>query len=183
MPMFVWACGSVCVGVVVLVALLGTVLSIQAARHERYVTEKGQPVLGWIVQANAALYQPGESNRPAQVLITFDPAVGDPAAVLAGIAARVAALKGEAPRDPVEAEVARLVNDESYRPYERVLLPAAFTGGPEVYSAHVWVNRELLPAGVLDLPYVRCRAVKDDEQSRVVMVGYEPEDRRPARPF
>jgi hypothetical protein len=145
--------------------------------------EKGQPVLGWIVQANNALYEPGETDRPAQILITFDPSVSDPAAVLSEITARVAALKDEDPRDPVKAEVARLINDESYRPYERAQLPAAFTGGPEVFSTHVWVKRSLLPMGVLDLPFVRCRAVKDDETSRVLMVGYEAGDRRPSRPF
>jgi hypothetical protein len=170
--------GSLCVGFVLLVAAVTVSLSLAAARHERYVMAKGRPVLGWVVQAPAALFRPGETNRPAQVLFTFDPAVADPAAVLAGLASRMRDLRDQTPPDAPPAEVARLVHDTTYRPYERFRLPAAFTGGPEVYFGHVYVKRELLPAGVLDVPFLRCRAIPDDEDSRVLMTAYEPGDRR-----
>ena len=170
--------GSLCAGFVLLAAVVTVSLSRAAARHERYVMEKGRPVLGWVVQAPAGLFQPGETSRPGQILFTFDPAVTDPAALLTEVASRMRDLRDQSPPDAPAAEVARLVHDTTYRPYERFRLPDAFTGGPEVYFGHVYVKRELLPGGVLDVPFVRCRAIPDDEDSRVLMVAYEPGDRR-----
>ena len=170
--------GWLCAGFVLLTAAATIAMSLAAARHERYVLAKGRPVLGWVVQAPAALFRPGPTSQPAQILFTFDPTVSDPAALLAEVAARMRDLRNQSPPDAVTAEVARLVKDTTYRPYERFRLPAAFTGGPEVYFGHVYVKRELLPAGVLDVPFARCRAIPDDEDSRVLMVAYEPGDRR-----
>jgi hypothetical protein len=176
------AAGWLCVGLVLLALTLTVVQSRAAARHERYVMEKGRPVLGWIVQAPAALFEPGQTSRPAQILFTFDPAVTDPAALLPELAARLRALRRQPPPEGPSAEVARLVNDQGYRPYERFRLPAAITGGPEVFFAHVYVKRELLPAGVVEVPFVRCRAVPGDDDSRVLMTAYDPGDHRTPRP-
>jgi hypothetical protein len=176
------AAGWLCAGLVLLAVVLTITQSRAAARHERYVMEQGRPVLGWLVQAPSALFEPGESSRPAQILFTFDPAVADPAALLPEVAARLRALRNRPPQDGPAADAARLVNDHGYRPYERSRLPADLTGGPEVFFAHVYVRRELLPAGVLDVPFVRCRAVPDDEDSRVLMTAYEGDDLQARRP-
>jgi hypothetical protein len=170
--------GWLCVGFVLLAVILAGLQSRAATRHERYVMEKGRPVLGWIVQAPAALFVPGQTSRPAQIVFTFDPAVSDPAALLPELAARLRALRDQPPQGGPTAEVRGLVSDHGYRPYERFRLPTALTGGPEVFFAHVYVKRELLPAGVVEVPFVRCRAIPDDEDSRVLMTAYEPGDRR-----
>lgn len=175
MPIFA---GSMCVVFVLVAVVLTVCMSLAAGRHERHVMEKGRPVVGWVVQAPAAIFQPGETDRAAQILLTFDPAVPDPPALLTELAARLRELRDRPPKDGATAEIARLVNDATYRPYERFRLPDALTGGAAVFFAHVYVKRELLPAGVLDLPFVRCRAIPDEEDSRVLMVGYEAEDRR-----
>jgi hypothetical protein len=171
--------GSLCIGFVLLVAVVTVFQSRAATRHERYVRENGRPVLGWVVQAPAALFETSRTNREAQILFTFDPAVTDPAALLAELAAKARALRNQTPTGPADAAVAQLVKDTTYRPYERFRLPTAFTGGPEVFLGQVYVERDLLPAGVLDVPFVRCRAVAEDDDSRVLMAAYEPGDRRP----
>lgn len=174
--------GWMCLGLLILAVVLTVLQSRAAGRHERYVLENGRPVLGWIVQAPAALFQPGETSRPAQILLTFDPAVADPPALLAGVAARLRELRDSPPKDGPTADIARLLNDATYRPYERFRVPAVLTGGPEVFLAHVYVKRELLPAGVVDVQFVRCLAMPDEDDSRVLMAPYEPDDPRPRRP-
>lgn len=176
------AAGWLCVGFVLLAVILALLQSRAATRHERYVMEKGRPMLGWIVQAPAALFQPGDTSRPAQIVFTFDPAVTDPPARLAELAVRLRELRDRPPKDGPTADIARLLNDATYRPYERFRLPDALTGGPEVFFAHVYVKRELLPAGAIEVPFVRCRAIPEDEDSRVLMTAYEPDDRRNRRP-
>lgn len=174
--------GWMCAGLLVLAVVLTLLQSRAAARHERHVLANGRPVLGWIVQAPAALFEPGDGSRPAQIVLTFDPAVADPTVLLAGLAVRLRELRDRPPKDGPTAEIARLLNDATYRPYERHRLPPELTGGPEVYFAHVYVKRELLPAGVLDVPFVRCMALPDEDDSRVLMAPYEPTDPRPRRP-
>jgi hypothetical protein len=93
------------------------------------------------------------------------------------LAERVAALKGKELETAIEAEVAALVNDERYRPNQRLLLPARFTGGKEVYSLHVRIRRQYLPAGKIKHSYVRCCVIADEEKSRPLMLPYEPKDK------
>src|SRR5262249_55200332 len=111
--------GSLCAVFVLVAAVATGALSIGSTPHGRYVMAKGRPVLGWVVQAPAALFRPGPTSQPAQILFTFDPAVTDPAALLAEVASRMRNLRSQAPADAATAEVARLVNDTTYRPYER----------------------------------------------------------------
>jgi hypothetical protein len=169
--MIVWVCGWACLLAVVLLAVMLTASSIGARRHERYVREKGEPVVAWVVQANNVLYQPGDGSRAAQALITFE-TIPDVESYMAELIGRIGKLKDTTPADPTEAEVARLVTDETYKPFGRHELPRTFTGGREVFSVHVWVERELLPAGYLDRPFVRAIAVRDDDDSRVLMAPY-----------
>lgn len=94
-------------------------------------------------------------------------------------------MKGERFADAVRTEVAALVDDEAYRPYSRFLLPKEFTGGREVYSAHVWIARQYLPDGFLTLPFVRACALTGAQKSRplmaVLMMPYDDYDEDPAR--
>ncbi|MBY0456539.1 MAG: hypothetical protein K2V38_04325 [Gemmataceae bacterium] len=145
-------------------------------REWRYYKANATPLVGWIVQANTALYSRGTGDRPVQVLIAFDTKPGKRDKAIAQLATRVAALKGTKPEDPIESVVAELVNDESYKPFQRFLIPAEFSGGREVYSFHVWVERSMLPEQTLQHPYIRCLVMKDKPDMRVVMDEYRPED-------
>jgi hypothetical protein len=176
MPIWGW----VCTGLVVLAVVLLVFSVIADRRQWKYYQEHGERVVGWIVQANTSLYSSGGLDKPAQILVAFDGG-DEPDPALADLATVVAELKGTDPEDDVEAEVARLVNDESYRPFERFRLPLAFTGGREVYSMHIWVKRSLLPGGVLRHPFVRCLVLRDDPKSRPLMDSYRESDEKHQR--
>jgi hypothetical protein len=173
-----WILGLACIGFVGLaVAFLIHLERVEKSRRQ-HVFANGTAVIGWLVQANNALFQPGTSGDPAQVLISFP---GDRAASieeLADLAERVARLKSARPADAVEKQVTRLVRDETYRPTERYLLPREFTGGLEVYSVHIYVERNLLPEGRITTPYFHCVAIPGDE-GVVYMLPYPEEENTP----
>jgi hypothetical protein len=177
MPIWGWVCS----GLVIFAGIALFLLVIWADLHERKMAkryaEDAELVVGWIVQANKVLYYP-ESNleRPAQILVSASARSDPPDPFMADLAKRVAALKGEEPETELEAEVAKLVNDESYREFERFLLPLEFTSGREVYSMHIWVKRSLLPGGALRNPFVRCLVLWDDPATGPRMVAYQPGD-------
>jgi hypothetical protein len=133
--------------------------------RRRRILEEGRPVRAWIVQANGALFQPGAVDLPALVLVSFEP--GSDARVEA-LARRMYGLKTEPSADDDERAVARLVRNEAYRPESRRLLPASFTGGLEVYAAHVLVRRRFLPGRRLSEAFLTCRALPGDK-GEVVM--------------
>src|SRR5262249_37312956 len=150
--------------------------SVRESQERRYYEEHAEPMVGWIVQANPALYDRGAIDRPAQILVAFDGDPAKPDAEIAEMAMRAAGLKQLVPEDPAEAEVSLLVADETYRPFERFKLPKRFTGGRKVYSMHVWVVRALLPDGVLRHPFVRCLVLRDEEKRRPRMMPYKRSD-------
>jgi hypothetical protein len=171
-----WILGGLC-GLLVLggVALLVAAI-IWDKRHRREVMARGEPIVAWIVQANTALFEAGTEDYPAQVLISRDPSADDE--FMAELAERVADLKGQRPDDPVEAEVAELVNDETYRARTKTKVPKQFTGGKVVYSTGLMIERNLLPSGVLDRPYVHCQVLWDDPDSALYMLPYPKKRRR-----
>jgi hypothetical protein len=166
------------VGLVVLAVLFFVWLNIDEKRTRRRYEAEGVPVIGWIVQANDDLYAPGNFDKPAQILVCFDAEANPPDSFMAKLAERVVELKGEDPDRKAEAKVARLVNDETYQPFKRFLLPKEFTGGREVYSMHVWVQRALLPERVLQYVFVRCLVLENDQNSRPLMVEYKKGDKK-----
>jgi hypothetical protein len=178
MPIWGWLCGSACGGLFFLVVLLYAYALLSQRREWRYYKANATPVVGWIVQANSKLYSPEGWDSPAQVLIAFDSEPGELDESVRELAARVASLKDTDPDDPAEAAVAELVTDEGYKPFERFRLPNDFTGGREVYSFHVWVERSMLPDRHLQHPFIRCLVLVDEPKNRVVMDEYKPEDDR-----
>lgn len=173
MPIWGW----VCVGLVVLAVLFFVWVSFQDKQTRKKYEEHGTPVIGWIVQANNDLYERGNFDKPAQILVCFDAEDNPPDEFMAKLAERVAELKGADPDTKAERAVARLVNDESYQPFKRFLLPKSFTDGREVYSMHVWVERAKLPDGVLQYVFVRCLVLADEENTRPLMAEYKKRDK------
>jgi hypothetical protein len=159
-------------GVVVVFAVGCILLDASRRRRRRRILEHGELVRGWIVQANTALFRPGAGDHPALVLVSFEP--GSDARV-AGLARRMGALSSEPPADEIEARVARLVRDQKYRPAFRRRLAKAFTGGLDVYAAHVAVRRGLLPGRRLTAAFLHCRA-EPGETGEVMMCGPPEED-------
>ena len=172
MPIWGWVCS----GLAVLAVLVVIYAVIADRRMAKYYEEHAEPMVGWIVQANTALFSSGGLDKPAQILVALDGQTDTPDPAIGELAQRMAALKSERAKTPTDAEVARLVKDEEYRPFERFLLPREFTGGREVYSMHVWVKRSLLPGGVLRHPFVRCLVLREEANQRPFMTGYKPSD-------
>ena len=52
--------------------LLIVVLSIRDAKRKRRTLEEGEPVTGWLVQANSNLFTAGQVDYPAVCLLTPD---------------------------------------------------------------------------------------------------------------
>ena len=75
-------------------------------------------------------------------------------------------------------EMAELVNDETYRARTKTKVPKQFTGGKVVYSTGLMIERNLLPSGVLDRPYVHCQVLWDDPDSALYMLPYPKKRRR-----
>ena len=171
-----WIAGFVCVGLVLAAVAFIAWASIAADREEKHYREHGEEVLGWIVQANTDLYESGNVMKPAQVFFSFDRSIPDPGGYFTDLARRAARLKGKSPKDPAEAEVAELVSDESYRPFERDELPREFTGGREVYSGHIMILRGKLPGSRLQHPYVRLLVLRDEPDKRMLMADYTPDE-------
>jgi hypothetical protein len=153
---------------------VGAVLIVMAGKNRRedHVRKTGEVVVGWIVQANNVLFQRGQDDAPAQVLITFDRELADDPDQMQDMAQHLGSLKEAPLRTRREAELAELVRDETARFWRRDKLPRAFTGGQVVYSVAVMVRRRYLPRGRLTEPYIYCVALPGPNGGQVYMTEY-----------
>jgi hypothetical protein len=118
----------------------------RAEQRIQYARErKARPVRVALVQANSALFAPGEDDQPCLVLFSFDDRVTDDE--LTRLARRVFSLKNTAQDDPDLAFVAELTTDERFVYYRRDRLPRSFAGGREFFVAHLYVHRPFLIGG------------------------------------
>jgi hypothetical protein len=162
-----WALGSVR-GVVVLLAGVGVAsLMVLEKRNRKHILENGQATIGWIVQANKALFEDGLMDNPALVLLSPDEELANDEAFMTDLAARILELKGVECDDPDERFVSSLVTDERYVEGKRVRLPRSFTGKREVYLAHIFIYRDDLPRKKLDGPAVPCSVIWDEPRSLI----------------
>ena len=142
--------------------------------HE--VAREGKYLLTAVVQANLHLFEPGDEDYPAQVLLSFDQHLQDNPRLLLELAERMFMLKGTPQEDPDLEYVAALVSDEEAHEYERHLLPLSFTDGREVYAATLWVYRTFLHHGQLEERLLPCMAEPGDE-GRLELVPFWFEER------
>ena len=125
-------------------------------RIARVRTRGGVAVRAALVQANAALFEPGPEDLPCLVVFGFDDRVGDEE--LEAAAARVGALKNTEPTDPDLALVAGLTTDERFVYYGRTRLPRRVAGKRELFVAHLEVHRPFLPRRYLAERVLDCIA-------------------------
>jgi hypothetical protein len=171
MPIWGWICVSIVILLAGVIIYYAIVIKNLEKRHEA----EGELMVGWIVQANNILYQPGSMASWAQILVAFDePEFPDPHASV--LALSFAELKDGQATTADEKKIAKLVRDERAMPNERFRLPKTYTRGREIYSMHVMVERYLLPKGYLHLPFVRVSVIRDDANSRVLMRKYKKSD-------
>ena len=173
-----WVLGFVCAALVIGAVTLVVYLSVKESRARQHVLENGEPTVGWVVQANTALFEKGNMDYPALVLISPDPETADDEEFMTGLAERIMDLKGEEGDDEDEEFVSGLVTDERYREGKRDKLPKSFTGGRKVYLAHIWVVRDHLPRGKIDRSYVHCSVVWDEPGTMIVTRPHRKKGRR-----
>ncbi len=124
----------------------------------RGVVEGGTPVNAYVVQANEALFRPGETSLPCLVLFSFQPEVSRDAAYMRSLARRVFSLKNTQAQTDDARAVTHLTTDERAVPYRRRALPFSFTDGSTIYCADLWVKPSYLPQPFLTGSLLPCLA-------------------------
>lgn len=172
-----WTAGFLCVGLVAAVVgvyAAGFAWAFWVRRHvTRYAEERGDPTIGWIIQANPNLYKYDTADYPAFVLVSPDPDTADDSAFMADLADRLGALRGKRRlTDRDEQFVVDVLEDEEYTAGRRDRVPKSLTGGRRVTIAHIWVFYRHLPDKQLTLPYVMCYVVWDDPAAWIISRPY-----------
>jgi hypothetical protein len=133
----------------------------------KYVIANGTATHGWLVQANSSLFEEGNMDDPALVVISPDEETNNDEAFMTDIAERVMALKGEDGENRDERIVAKLMADETYIAGRWDELPESFTDGKTVFLVHIKIYRDHLPWKKLTGNKVQC-AIIWDEPGRMV---------------
>lgn len=120
-------------------------------KHSKRVREiivQGQRVNGYLVRASDALYRPGSTVQPCQVLISFQPEVAGDREYMQHLAQRWA--------EQTSSRERRLRS-------RRRKLPLSLTDGSPVYCCDLFVHPSLLASGYLTSSILPCLAEFGDE--------------------
>lgn len=163
---------AIVIGVVVVLAvILGIILTIRLNKRRDRVLDEGEHTHGWLVQANNELFEKGDMDLPALIIISPDAKTNDDEEFMTELTEDIMGLKGQDPDeidDKGEAKVAALMADETYIEGRRDKLPKSFTDGKEVYLVHFYVFRDHLPGKKLGSdPRVPCAIIWDDDGTLV----------------
>lgn len=151
------------------------------AAARRALQATGHPVVSVLVMANAEFlttHDP-DAQGPALVAFCFDeptPALREELLSVAGRAFELYASKEPLGRlHGVQRAVASMVRDDGYRPGRRDKLPGQFTGGREVFLAHILLTRRELRRELAVTRVLPC-AVSGREKGEIVPL--DPHDPR-----
>jgi hypothetical protein len=158
MPIWGW----VCVGLTVAFVLFVIYANVVDAKKRKYTLENGDATHGWLVQANNALFEPGNMDLPALVIISPDAKTNDDEEFMTDLAERIMELKGEEGETKAERAVARLMADETYISGKRDELPAQFTNGKKVFLVHILIYRTHLSGKKIEDRKIPCAIVWDE---------------------
>ncbi|MDX1934266.1 MAG: hypothetical protein SFU56_16820 [Capsulimonadales bacterium] len=126
--------------------------------HLRRVVQNGVPVTGYVVQAHAALLQPGDQTLPCMVLFSFQPEVDSDREYMRYLADRIYSMKGKFTDDTDRGFLAGLTSEDVAVPYRRRRLPNSFTDGSTIYCADLWVKQSYLNDNCLRTNSLPCLA-------------------------
>lgn len=136
---------------------------------------EGDIVPAVLVQANAALFERGADDAPANVIYTTDAEAEQPVARMLEVARRIFALKDTKPEDPDEARFARMVSYELGRDF-RVTVPDRLSGGLDLTYTTIMVHRRHLPEGRLAVPYFPLLIHPESRAAMILPARYWPDD-------
>lgn len=132
-----------------------------------YTLQNGEPSIGWLVQANNNLFEAGNLDYPALVLISPDPKSAEDEEYMTELAEDIMAIKGVDCDDDDEEFVSGLVTDETYIEGKRTKLPKAFADRPNIYLCHIYIFRDHLPKKRLTQNYVCCSIIWDEPKTLI----------------
>lgn len=139
--------------------------------------ERATAVMACPLGNDPALRRPGVRAVPALVLVCFDPDVGTSVRFMTRVAAQVwdAVDQDEVIglSDADRAFCEYLFADDEFVPHRRRKLPAAVTGGPDVYACDLMIVPQLLPGRHVSdaLPMLPCAAEPGDA-GRIAQVPF-----------
>jgi len=163
MPVWGWVCIALTIAGIIFVVYANVV----DAKKKKYTLENGTATHGWLVQANESLFESGNMDLPALIVISPDADTNDDEEYMTGLAGRIMELKGEEGETKEERKVARLMADETYIAGRRDELPAKFTGGKTVFLVHIMIYRDHLPKKRLEDRKVPCAIIWDEPDTLV----------------
>lgn len=174
--------GWVCIGLTIAGVAFIVYAVIRDNKRKAYTLEHGEKTHGWLVQANSALFEEGNMDLPALVVISPDEETNDDEEFMTDLAERIMELKSDSGRvigrTKAERAVSKLMADETYIEGKQDKLPAEFTGEREVYLVHIYIYRDHLPEKRLEGRKIPCVIIWDDPNA---MVCTRPESRRKRR--
>lgn len=172
----------VIVSLVIVLAIIGVIVTIKLNKRRDRVLNEGELTHGWLVQANNALFEKGDTDLPALIIISPDPDTNDDEEFMCELADDIMDLKGTDPDDAEtdgEAKIVELMADETYIEGKRDKLPKSFTDGKKVYLVHIYVFRDHLPGKRLGgSRRVPCAIIWDEDDSLVCTRPRNKKDRR-----
>lgn len=124
-----------------------------------------------IVRAEPMLYEPGERDGTAQVLLSFDARAGH-TDFLDRAASYLNALDGGRFRDEGRTKAAAIAGDERFIRHRRRELPHEAVDGCWVYACDLIVHRPFLADGVIQESFVTC-LVEPGRRGRIEMLPQE----------
>ena len=170
-----WICGSFFVTVAIVLVIYLFLPDKEREAKLRLVRENGEDVMAWIVPT-----RPIDMGKfyIVMVVYTFDKAIPEAAQFLEDLAARMSTMSRRTAVSPDEAEVAGWVDEfTSYAMFlSRAQVPVSLTDGHAVYCIKTYAQKEYLPQGELNVPYIYIRAHPDVPDLSVRMVPYPEPD-------
>src|SRR5882724_2219027 len=89
---------GITIGVLMVLAVIGgIILSIKLNKRRDRVLKEGEKTHGWLVQANNELFEKGDSDMPALIVISPDEETNDDAEFMTKLAEEIMDVKGEDP--------------------------------------------------------------------------------------
>lgn len=128
--------------------MLSAAAQAKSAPIRRKALTQGPLVLGRVVHADPALYEPGDAVMPARVVYTPDPARRFDARLLHGLGQKLQALRAADATPPDQVLTAAVLRDANR--VETVRLPSSLAGEVEAYLSVVTVDPRRLPGRRID---------------------------------
>jgi len=116
------------------------------------------PVMAYPIMVNSVLRRPGTKPSAGLVIMSFDELSQSE---ILDLVSRIE--HEDVPSEEHRRFLSQLLNDESYQPNRRRMLPASITSGKIIYACDLWIPPLLLKNNCLELHHLPCLAEPGDK--------------------